>query len=288
MLLRLSNVAATSLRVLPRKRISRALGQLARIQPPQYMVQKAIDLYCSAYRVDLSEVDIPNGGFTTFDAFFTRRLIAGSRPIDPDPNCVVSPSDGVLQDVGALSKETAFSVKGHLFEVSELIGDQENARAFEGGLYAVIYLHPRDYHRVHAPVDGPIEALRYVAGTLFPVNAIGIRHIPKLLTENERVVFFQQNPIHGLVSTIMVGAIGVGRISVSFDEDVITNSGRTGCVRVYNGKAPQLQRGSELGVFHLGSTAIVLLPRDDRLSVVKQRNERVRMGEAIARKTSSA
>jgi phosphatidylserine decarboxylase len=288
MLLRFSNVAATSLRVLPRKRISRVLGQLARIQPPHYMVQKAIDLYCSAYNVDLSEVDIPDGGFTSFDAFFTRKLIAGSRPVDPDPNCVVSPADGVLLEAGALGKETAFTVKGRSYEVRELIGDHEKARAFEGGLFAVIYLHPRDYHRVHAPVDGSIEALRYVAGTLFPVNEIGMRHIPKLFTENERVVFFQQSPNHGLVSTIMVGAIGVGRISVSFDEDVITNSGRTGCFRVYNGKTPRLQRGSELGVFHLGSTAIVLLPRDDRLSMVKQPNERVQMGEAIARKTSHA
>jgi phosphatidylserine decarboxylase len=252
------------------------------------MVQKAIELYCSAYNVDLSEADIPDGGFTTFDAFFTRNLIAGARTVDADPTCVVSPSDGVLQEVGTLGRETAFTVKGRSYEVSELIGDQDKARAFEGGLFAVIYLHPRDYHRVHAPVDGPIEGLRYVPGTLFPVNEIGMRHIPKLFTENERVVFFQQSQIHGLVSTIMVGAIGVGRISVSFDEDVITNSGRIGCFRVYNGKTPRLQRGSELGVFHLGSTAIILLPRDDRLSMVKQRNEHVRMGEAIARKTSHA
>lgn len=288
MLRRFSNVAATSLRALPRKRISRALGQLARTQPPQYVVQKAIDLYCSAYDIDLSEVDVPEGGFTSFDAFFTRHLTEGSRPVDLDPNCVVSPSDGILQDVGPIGIETAFSVKGRAYRVSELIGEREKARVFEGGQFAVIYLHPRDYHRVHAPVDGPIEALRYVAGTLFPVNEIGMRHIPKLFAENERVVFFQQSPNHGLVSTIMVGAIGVGRISVSFDEDVITNNGRAGCFRVYNGNSPQLQRGSELGVFHLGSTAILLLPRDDRLSMVKQRNERVRMGEAIARKTSHA
>lgn len=252
------------------------------------MVRKAIDLYCSAYDVDLSEADIPEGGFTSFDAFFTRNLVEGSRPIDPDPNCVVSPSDGVLQEVGELGKETAFSVKGRSYCVSELVGDQEKARLFEGGLFAVIYLHPRDYHRVHAPVEGQIEALRYVAGTLFPVNEIGLRHIPKLFTGNERVIFFQRSPNHGLVSTIMVGAIGVGRISVSFDEEVITNSGRTECFRVYNGNAPLLQCGSEIGIFHLGSTAIVLLSRDDRLSMVKQRNERVRMGEAIARIKSDA
>jgi phosphatidylserine decarboxylase len=282
-----NTIAANTLRFLPRKRLSRTLGQIARIQPSRAIVRKAIDLYCDAYGVDLSEIDAPEGGFGSFDEFFTRPLKEGSRSIDPDSDSVISPSDGLVQDVGRIDQGTSFLVKGRPYQVGALIGDESRAALFEGGTFAVIYLHPRDYHRVHAPVDGKIEALGYIPGTLFPVNEIGFRHIPQLFANNERVVFFQQSPVHGLIATIMVGAIGVGRITVSFDDEVITNTGRKGCLRVYNENGPVLQRGAELGIFHLGSTVIILLPRDDRFTIVKKTNDRVYMGEAIARKTSN-
>ncbi|MBN1654808.1 MAG: phosphatidylserine decarboxylase [Deltaproteobacteria bacterium] len=284
MVFRFSNLAAASLRVLPRNRISRTLGQLAGIRPPRFVVNRAIEVYSRAYGVDLSEIEIPEGGFDSFDAFFTRRFREGCRPVDSDPDGVIAPCDGVLQEIGSIQKGSSFCVKGRFYQVSELIADEEKVDLFEGGTFAVIYLHPRDYHRVHAPVDGRIEAVRYIPGTLFPVNEIGFRHIPKLFANNERVVFFQQSQRHGLVLTVMVGAMGVGRISVSFDKEVVTNSGRAGCFRVYNGNGPESRRGSEIGVFHLGSTAIILLPGDDQLTIVKRSNERVRMGEVIARK----
>jgi phosphatidylserine decarboxylase len=279
-----SLVAATSLRVLPRKRLSRMLGQLARVEAPDPVVQAAMRAYCAAYGVDLSECEVPVGGFTSFDAFFTRRLKAGARVLDPDAETVLSPADGRIEDCGVIERGAQLRVKGLAYSVGELVGDHSAGAELEGGVYAVIYLSPRDYHRVHAPVSGPVVAARYVPGTLFPVNAIGVRHVPNLLARNERVAVHQRSASHGRVISVMVGAVGVGRISVSFDDSVITNDCRESGLRVYGEEPRPLERGAELGTFHLGSTVVLLLPPGHGHALTAQADEQVRMGQAIARR----
>lgn len=282
-----SRVAASSVRILPRKRISRAIGRMARLQAPRQVVRTAIEVFSRSFGVDLSEVEVPRQGFGSFDEFFTRHLKPGSRPIDPDDEAVVSPADGLVREAGRLQQGAYFRIKGRPYGAAELLGDRKVARGFEGGLFTVIYLRPADYHRVHAPVSGKVEALRHVNGTLFPVNNIGLNHIRDLFVRNERVVFHQQSEHYGLVATVMIGAMAVGRISVSFDEEVLTNDGRVSGPRIYAGSEPFLERGAELGVFHLGSTVMVFLPNDKRFNLVKQAGERVRVGEAIARRTTA-
>jgi phosphatidylserine decarboxylase len=282
-----SLVAATSLRVLPRKRLSRMLGQLARVQAPDPLVQTAMRAYCAAYDVDLTECQVPEGGFGSFDAFFTRRLKHGVRPLDLDPEAVLSPADGRIEDCGVIEPGAVLRVKGLAYSVGELVGDHSAGAELEGGQYAVIYLSPRDYHRVHAPVTGPVVAARYVPGTLFPVNAIGVRHVPNLLARNERVAVHQRSASHGRVITVMVGAVGVGRISVSFDDGVITNDGRESGLRVYGDDPRALERGAELGTFHLGSTVVLLLPPGYGHALTAPADARVLMGQAIARREGS-
>ena len=174
------------------------------------------------------------------------------------------------------------------------LGDEQATAEYEGGLFAIVYLSPRDYHRVHAPVTGPVTAVRHVPGTLYPVNSIGLSHVPNLFARNERVVVHQRSERHGRVASVMVGAIGVGRISLAFDESVLTNDDRESGLRVYGKRAPLLSRGDELGTFHLGSTVIVLIapdqaaqpgytpPTSSRLCV--ERGATVRMGEPLARR----
>jgi phosphatidylserine decarboxylase len=270
-----SRVAATSLLVLPRKSLSRALGKAARVAAPGPLLRAAIRGYCRAYHVDLTEYAVPENGFETFDAFFTRHLKPGMRPLDPDPEALLSPADGRLEDAGVIEVGSTLRIKGRNYSV--------------GGQFAVIYLSPRDYHRVHAVVSGPVRLLRHVDGTLFPVNAIGLRHIPRLFARNERVVIEQATEAHGPISTVMVGAIGVGRISVSFQADLITNDGRL-CREVTfpPHDAPRLDRGKELGVFHLGSTVIVFTGPGSGLSLVRRPGEHVRMGEALWRRRQAA
>lgn len=280
----LSSLAAGILHALPRNRGSRVLGNLAQLWLPQQILHSIIHLYCRAYKVNLAEAVIPDDGFSSFDQFFTRYLRSEARTIDRDPAAIVSPSDGLLTEIGMIEKATSFTVKGNEYRVNDLLEDDEKAGLYKKGIFAVIYLHPRDYHRVHAPVDGRIEAVRYVSGTLFPVNDLGINHIPNLFIRNERMVFFQRSPDFGLVTTVMIGAIGVGRISVSFDTDLVSNMGHKGCVRLYAQDGPELHRGEELGVFHLGSTVIFFLPQAHMFTIEKQPGDQVRMGEAIVRK----
>jgi phosphatidylserine decarboxylase len=126
-----------------------------------------------------------------------------------------------------------------------------------------------------------------VPGTLFPVNAIGLAHVPNLFARNERVVVHQRAERHGRVVSLMVGAIGVGRISLSFEPLVLTNDGQAGGLRVYGERAPVLERGGELGVFHLGSTVIVLTPPSHPIEWRVVAGQTVRMGQALARRVAS-
>lgn len=281
-----SRIAAETLRILPRKRLSRALGRMASAGVPAPILQRAIDLYVKAYRVDLSECDVPEAGWGTFNEFFTRPLRAGCRPVDPDGEALVSPADGVVEDCGPIDARASFRVKGRSYDVGELLGDARDAARFEGGRFAIVYLSPRDYHRVHAPVEGPVRAVRHVGGTLFPVNKIGLQHVPGLFAKNERVAVFQESPVHGEVATVLVGAIVVGSITLRFDPALRTNDGPPrGTVRYLPGREPVLARGEELGAFRLGSTVIVLTTPGSGAELAVEPGTIVRTGEAIARRT---
>ncbi len=264
------------------------LGQLSRIEAPDAVLSAAMRIYCRAYNVDLSDYDVPSAGYPSFNAFFTRKVRPGSRPIDPDPEVITSPADGRVEDLGVIERGSSFLVKGRRYSVTELLGDEQATMEFEGGSFAIVYLSPRDYHRVHAPVTGAVTAVRHVPGTLFPVNAIGLSHVPNLFARNERVVVHQRSEQHGRIATIMVGAIGVGRISLAFDESVLTNDGgpekkRAAGLRVYGERPPQLGRGDELGVFHLGSTVIVFVSPSSDTELAVTAGTHVRMGEALCR-----
>ena len=277
-----SRLAAQTVRVLPRKRLSRSLGRLTSARAPQALVDAAVAAFVRVYDVDLSQVDMPEAGFRTFDDFFTRRLVAGARQIDPDPSALVSPADGRIEDMGAISADGELIVKGQPYTAAALLGDSDAAREYEGGHYFIVYLSPRDYHRVHAPTCGSVQCMRYVPGTLFPVNRIGTDFIPQLFARNERLAIVQESVVHGIVTTIMVGAIGVGRIGLSFD-DVQTNRGDTPGLRSYADSPIPRDRGDELGVFHMGSTAIVMTPPGCELEVVAKAGSSIRMGEAMAK-----
>jgi phosphatidylserine decarboxylase len=279
-----TRLAAETLRLLPRKRLSRALGRAASLEPPRAMLQRAIDLYVRAYRVDLSECEVPVGGFRSFNEFFGRPLVRGARPIDADPDVLVSPADGTIEDLGPIEPGARFLVKGRDYEVGELLGEPaEAARRFDGGTFAVVYLSPRDYHRVHAPVQGRVEVVRHLGGTLFPVNRIGVEHVPRLFAKNERVAVHQRSDRFGEVVTILVGAIVVGGIELAFEPRLSTNRGAVlGEIR-YGNDGAALARGDEIGRFVLGSTAIVLATEAARLGPEVAAGAVTRMGRPLLR-----
>jgi phosphatidylserine decarboxylase len=275
-----SRVAAELLRVLPRKRISSAMGRLADVTGPTPLVNAAIRMFVRSYDVNLDEAIVPPEGFQSFDDFFTRELKPGMRTIDQRADAVVSPADGRIEDFGAVEASSRFLVKGREYDVGELLESVEDGERFRGGTFFIVYLSPRDYHRVHAPVDGRVRYARHVNGTLYPVNSIGLMHVPRLFARNERVVMVQGSRF-GDVATVMVGAIGVGRITTTFDPRIVTNNGRDAGELNYGDAGPALVRGGELGRFHLGSTAIVFLGPQHKFRFEVQAGVHVRLGQSI-------
>jgi phosphatidylserine decarboxylase len=276
-------LSSSVIRFLPRKRMSRALGSLAVLDSPQPLIRRAIERFCAFYRVNTEEFETPPSGFSSFNAFFTRQLKPGARPISEEANAIVSPADGTVQASGYLAPGSRLIIKGTPYTLESLLDDEKQAVRFESGAFVVIYLSPRDYHRVHAPVAGTVESLRYIGGTLFPVNEIGTRYVSDLFARNERVAIYQRDPHWGDVATVMVGALGVGSISVSFDASVVTNGKCSPGVRFYDQDSVQLTRGAELGTFHIGSTVILLINGKLPIKLPKRVGDTVRVGEPIAR-----
>ena len=247
----LSYAAAQLLRVLPRVRLSRAVGRLCEQELPRPVSRIVAAAYCRAYRVDMNDVLPQSGPYPSFGAFFTRPLRPGARAISDDE--VVSPADGALKARDAIDDSSTMIVKGSRYSVGELIGDDGDARRYVGGQFAVVYLSPRDYHRVHSPVDGRVPLVRGIPGDLFPVNAIGERYVPQLFVRNNRVAIVIDTDRVGRVTVVMVGAVIVGRISVSVVPLPSVPPGEHAIT-----PPAQLRRGDELGIFHLGSTAVLL------------------------------
>lgn len=270
----LTFATAQLLRVLPRARVSRAVGKLADASWPDTLGRAVVSLYSRAYRVALEEAD---GGpeWSSFDAFFTRGLRDGTRPVAPGKRLVVSPADGRVDSTGEITADSRFVVKGRPYQVAELVGSEEEAQRYAGGRACVIYLSPRDYHRVHSPVDGELVEIRSMPGDYFPVNDIGVKHVPNLFVRNRRVAFVIDTPTLGRVTAVMVSAIIVGRITASAVEGYDVPMGNHTLT-----PAVPLARGEEIGVFHLGSTVVLFLEKRAAGSWVVERGA-IRYGEGL-------
>lgn len=269
----LTFAAAQILRVLPRQGVTRFMGKLAdhRWSPP--IGRAVVGIYSRAYRVDMGEC-VQHEGWDSFDAFFIRELREGARPLDPDPSRVLSPADGRLESMGRIEHDSTFMVKGRPYSVEELVGDREDALRYVGGGGFVVYLSPRDYHRVHAPVAGTISIVRSMPGDYFPVNSIGMKHVPNLFVRNRRVAIGIDTGKFGRVTVVMVAAMVVGRITVS---GIDARDVPFGTMHPDLG----IERGAEIGQFHLGSTAVVLV-EERGLHHWLASEGAVRYGQAVA------
>ncbi|APS00867.1 phosphatidylserine decarboxylase [Pajaroellobacter abortibovis] len=212
--------------------------------------------YGQVYGVDLSEC-VQQEGWSCFDAFFTRKLRPEVRPVDLHPHGLVSPADGCLESISRIEGEnTVFQVKGQPYRVKDLIGDEQGAKRYRGGIGCVIYLSPADYHRVHAPVSGCLRSVHSLSGDYYPVNSWGVRSVKQLFVRNRRVVFTLDTlpESHlGCVTLIMVAAMIVGRITMR------AVHGRDVPFGLHRFDPPLLfEKGDEIGVFHLGSTVVLL------------------------------
>ena len=257
--------------MLPRAGLSHAVGKLCE-QPLSPAVARAVTgLYIRAYDVDMKDVAPESGTYPSFDAFFTCPLRDGARAVSSD--AVVSPADGNLTVSGVIEPRSAITVKGQPYDVAEVVGDAAQADALAGGAFAVVYLSPRDYHRIHCPVDGRIGLVRGIPGDLYPVNSIGEKHVPKLFVKNQRVAVTVETERLGPVVVVFVGAMIVGKITIAA---IGGNDTPLGLHRVE--PALPVHRGDELGAFHLGSTIVLLTGKGVAFS---RRTGPVRYGESL-------
>jgi phosphatidylserine decarboxylase len=240
--------------LVPKKRLSRVVRRLARVRS-----KTAVERFAARYHVALEEAEHPIEAYPTVLDLFTRRLKAGLRPLDPDPNALLCPCDGRLYQQGPIAEGTLLQAKGKSFTLAALLASETRAVRFEGGSFITLYLSPKDYHRVHTPASGRIAGYTYVPGELYPVNPAAVAHVDGLFARNERLITHLDSERFGAVEVVMVGATCVGHIKVAYDESVETNAGATVVAEKSYDPPRPIGRGDELGVFEMGSTVILIL-----------------------------
>ncbi|MFP5440202.1 MAG: archaetidylserine decarboxylase [Gammaproteobacteria bacterium] len=268
---------------IPQHLISRLMGLVANSQNPAIR-DPFVKWFAQRYGVNMAEAANPDlASYRTFNEFFTRPLKAGARPVDADAKSIVSPADGAISELGPISDDAIMQAKGWSYSARTLLGGDENlAASFRDGLFMTVYLSPKDYHRVHLPLAGTLRETIYVPGRLFSVNTRTANGVPGLFARNERVVCIFDT-VAGPMAVVLVGAIIVAGIATVWQGTVTPPHRRLEVTSFGSGRAPvSMQKGDEIGRFLVGSTAIVLLPKD----VARWRDDLragspLRMGERI-------
>ncbi len=243
--------------------------------------------FIKRYGVDIAEAsDTDPESYPHFNAFFTRSLRPGSRPVEGSADTIACPADGKISAIGDIHGDMLLQAKGQQYSLHSLLGgDDDRAKPFEGGCFATLYLSPRDYHRVHMPTDGRLREMTYIPGRLFSVNFATARAIPGLFAKNERLVCLFDTGL-GPMAVILVGAMLVSGMETIWSGAVAPPHGQRLRTWHYQGDdAVELSRGAEMGRFNTGSTVILLLPRDTlRWSQNLQSGAGVRMGQQLGQR----
>ena len=267
--------------LLPKQALTVLAGKLASAEAGS-LTTSVIRWFVGRYNVNMAEAANPDiASYKSFNEFFTRPLKDGARPFaETDFLC---PVDGAISQFGPIERDQIFQAKGHSYSTTALVGgDRELAAQFENGSFATLYLSPRDYHRIHMPCAGKLTRMIYVPGALFSVNPTTARGVPGLFARNERVVCVFESEFGPFVLTL-VGATIVGSMATVWHGQV--NPPRPGVIREWRydaTSAVNLEKGAEMGRFLLGSTVVMLFPKDSLAFNPDWSPARpIRMGEAM-------
>lgn len=245
--------------VTPKHLLSRMVGKLAEAELGN-VTTAIIKLFIKQYNVDMSEaLHSDPEHYSSFNAFFTRPLKPEARTIDERDGVLIHAVDGTVSQFGDIETDSIFQAKGHDYSLTSLLGGKpELATPFKNGKFATIYLAPRDYHRIHMPVDGTLTDMIYVPGELFSVNPLTAENIPGLFARNERVVALFDTPV-GKMAMVLVGATIVASIETVWAGTVTPPAGKNVQHWTYDADSEAsitLKKGDELGRFKLGSTIV--------------------------------
>jgi phosphatidylserine decarboxylase len=268
--------------IVPQHALSRLTGWLAGVRHPLWLKNWAISRFIRMFGVDMTEaVESQPEAYTNFNAFFTRPLRAGLRPLAEAD--IVSPADGCISQIGRIEESGLLQAKGRHYSTWALLGgDDERAAWFRNGTFATIYLAPRDYHRVHMPIDGELLATTYIPGKLFSVNSTTAAGVDRLFARNERLVCYFDTAA-GPMAMVLVGAMVVAGIDTVWSGQVSPPQRRPQRSDYRNLPEPvTLAKGEEMGRFQLGSTVILLFP-EGRMQWAPHfaAGSQTRLGEAL-------
>jgi phosphatidylserine decarboxylase len=268
------------LSVLPKHGMSRMAGWVGNRSVPGPLRPAVYRAFSRVFGAAPEEAELPLSAYPTINAFFARSLKPGLRPVATD--ALVSPVDGAVGASGVVADDMLIQAKGRNYSLAALLGDDSFADRFEGGSFATLYLAPKDYHRVHVPIDGAITAATYIPGELWPVNVHAVTHVADLFAVNERIVITIRQPGGGVMAVVLVGATMVGMTRVAFD-DLHTNARRREVQqRTYDPPLP-VRAGGPLGHFEFGSTVILVCSPDGSALDPLAEGQTVRMGQRIGR-----
>lgn len=268
--------------VLPHRALSSLARALAYSTNPS-LKQWLIDTVTRKFGVDLSEAAEPDPrAYPTFNAFFTRALKPGARVADPDPRALLMPADGHVSQCGDIVDGRIFQAKGQAYTAAELLGSEADAAPFADGVFATVYLSPRDYHRVHMPWAGTLRETVHVPGRLFSVGTDAVASVPRVFARNERLAFHFDTEFGPMVQ-VMVGALLVSGVETVWSGVEIPAYADAITRKDYRGKGIALERFAEMARFNYGSTVIVLLPRGAAMLAAGLAAETpVRLGQRLA------
>jgi phosphatidylserine decarboxylase len=264
--------------LLPKYLLTRLAGFLANcniVWLKNYLIQD----FVKKYPVNMQEALETNPlAYENFNAFFTRHLKADARPIAS--NRFVSPADGYISQGGRLQKDKLLQAKGIYYTVTQLLACPDEAQKYDDGDFLTIYLSPKDYHRIHMPVSGRLVKQTYVPGTLYSVQPFTTEHIPGLFSRNERLVLHFETDF-GPMAVILVGATIVGCIGTTWDGDIP----RQNKIHEKTLDTPiELNKGAELGYFKLGSTVIMVFPKQANIQWQRAltNGDSIQLGQVLA------
>ncbi len=273
--------------ILPKQALTVFAGKIAGARAG-HLTTRLIRWFVARYEVNMAEAansDIAS--YQSFNEFFSRPLRDGARPLAKAD--FICPVDGVISQFGAIERDQIFQAKGHYYSTTALVGgDAELAAKFQDGSFATLYLSPKDYHRIHMPCDGKLTRMIYVPGELFSVNPTTARGVPGLFARNERVVCVFETK-QGPLILVLVGATIVGSMATVWHG--IVNPPRSRQVREwqYQNQPVMLKKGEEMGRFLLGSTVVMLFPKNTLTFKADWSVTRViKMGEMMGSKPKSA
>ncbi len=248
--------------ILPHHPLSRLMGLLTHSQNKtwkNFFIRQVV----RHYRVNMEEaLETDINAYPSFNHFFTRSLKADVRPVAEQANAVTSPADGTVSQAGDICEGQIIQAKGKHYSAVDLLGgDKKRAKPFINGQFTTIYLSPKDYHRLHMPLDGTLKEMVHIPGRLFSVNNATANSVPGLFARNERVAAIFDTDA-GPMALVLVGAIFVASIETVWDGIITPPTGKEIRVSQYPYNTPVLKRGEEMGRFNMGSTIIVLFGKN--------------------------